>query len=90
MSESRPRVRIVVDEMVLRGVPPEQADAVLAAFEEQLTRLAADGAAGLRSDATTHVVRPPEVREPVEAAGLGRLAATSAWRGIVGEGGGGR
>lgn len=35
----RPRVEIVVDELLLRGVPPEQAEAVAAAIESQLAAM---------------------------------------------------
>lgn len=34
-----PRVEIVVDELLLRGVPPEQAEAVAAAIEAHLAAL---------------------------------------------------
>ena len=47
----QPRVEIVVDELLLRGVPPEQGEAVAAAIEAHLaalsTRWAQDGGGAL-------------------------------------------
>jgi hypothetical protein len=43
---SAPRIDIVIDELVLRGVAPEHADAVAAALRAQLELLAGPWAAG--------------------------------------------
>jgi hypothetical protein len=46
---STPRVEIVIDELLLRGVTPEQADAVAAALGARLELLAGPWAAGAGS-----------------------------------------
>ena len=85
MTGRDPRIHLVIDEVVLRGVPPEQADDVVAALHQHLAGLAeADRERLLATDGgAAHAVRPHTEHMPVSgAAELGRLAARSVWSGI--------
>jgi hypothetical protein len=73
------RVEIVIDELILRGVPPERAHDVAASLEAQLATLAADGPIPrARAEASR---RLPEVETNID--GLGRSVAGAVWGGIA-------
>ncbi|MER6187916.1 hypothetical protein [Streptomyces sp. NPDC001652] len=79
-------IEIVVDEVVLRGVPPELAHAVVAAFQERLTALAhadADtiGRLANRADPSERLRLPSEpAADPTE---LGAAVAQAVWSDIT-------
>lgn len=98
MTGVRPRVRIVVDEVVLRGLTPAQAGAVVAGLERTLGALAG----GARADAfglpgtdpaavpagPAPVLRPRMPRAPApSAAALGAQAAAALWSAVGAVGG---
>ena len=71
------RIEIVVDELVVRGLPPAQARAAAAAFEARLVELAGEPAViAARSD-------PARLLPTVQAgtaAGVGEAAAGAVWK----------
>ena len=74
-------VEIVIDELVLRGVAPEQAQAVAAALEARLAELAAGGdELAARAEASRRLP-PIAVRDE---SGLGEAVAERVWSGIGG------
>lgn len=92
MTGLEPTVRVVVDEVLLRGVPPEQADVVVTAFQAHLRHLLETHrpALGTATGTSTPVVQSPVAVRAADAEDLGRMAAASVWRGIVGDAGGER
>ena len=74
------RVEIVVDELVVRGLPPEQARVAAAALERRLTALATDGTAPI-SARSESVRRLPAV-EAASPAGVGEAVAGAVWQGL--------
>jgi hypothetical protein len=77
-------VEIVVDELVVRGLPAEQARVAAAALERRLAALAAGSTEAIQS-------RSESVRRlsPVEAAspaGVGEAVAGAVWHGLGGAG----
>ncbi len=86
MTSLPPRISITVGELVLRGVPPEQAPAMVAAFEQRLTALAAQHANPSHRPAagTLHLARPAPIRTPANAPeALGARAAESVWASVI-------
>jgi hypothetical protein len=86
---SAPRVEIVIDELVLRGVAPAQADAVAAALAARLELLAGPWAAGAGSPPAAgrdeSFRRLPAVDVPVGGpAGLGDAVAGAVFDGLAG------
>ena len=79
------RVEIVVDELAVRGLPPEQARTVAAALERQLTALATGSTATI-APSSESVRQLPSV-QAASAAGVGEAVAGAVWHGL---GGGGR
>ena len=74
-------IEIVVDELVVRGLPPDQARAAAAALEARLTELAAAPAAiGPRTES----VRLLPAVEAGTPAGVGEAAAGAVWRELAG------
>jgi len=81
------RVTVTIDEVVLRGVPREQAATVVAALEHTLGSLVrADPAAlGALTSRTAGTIRPRVPHTPVPgAAALGARAATAVWSAVGG------
>jgi hypothetical protein len=74
------RVEIVVDELVVRGLPPAQAQAAAAALERRLAALAAGSTDGIRSRSES-VLRLPSVRA-ASPAGVGESVAGALWQGL--------
>ena len=88
------RVEIEIEDLVLRGVPPEQADAVVEALSARLEELARleqawPAAQGSTVQEPTASWSAPALRPRVPAtpaatpADLGRLAADAVWRSVV-------
>ena len=77
------RIEIVVDELVVRGLPPDHARAAAAAFERRLAALAVGPAAiGARSEAARLL---PAVDVPAGSpAAVGDAAAGAVWRELSG------
>jgi len=80
-----PGIEIVVDELVVRGLPPEQARVAAAALEARLTTLGAPAAAvSARSEAFR---RLPAVEAPAASpAAVGEAVAGAVWRALAGGG----
>jgi hypothetical protein len=84
MSAPRRRLELVVDEVVLRGVPPERAHAVAAALEARLTALAESWAEGPLPARAEAVRRLPAVEAPATSpAALGDAVAGAVWEAIA-------
>ena len=82
------RVEIIIEEVVLRGVPAEQAADVVAGLQRALAELAGDpaGLTALRGSDTPSVAhrgRPPVA---ADARALGELTAARVWNSITGGG----
>lgn len=83
------RVEIEIEDLVLRGVPPEQADAVVEALSARLEELARLDQAwraeqGPISSWSAPVLRPRVPATPAATpADLGRLAAEAVWRSVA-------
>jgi hypothetical protein len=77
-------VEFVVDELVVRGLPPEQAHAAAAALERRLTALAA-GSTDAISPRSESVRRLPSV-QAASLAGVGEAVAGAVWNGLGGGG----
>jgi hypothetical protein len=83
-TDEPPAIRLHIERLAWHGVPPVEAGAMTAAFEAELTRLAAAGA----------VFRAAEISRlqgvSFAAAGgparSGRAAAAGLWRGVLGSG----
>jgi hypothetical protein len=87
MSAPRPRLELVVDEVVLRGVPPERAHAVGAALEARLRALAESwNEAPLANRAETFRRLAPVEAPAASAAALGDAVAGAVWETIAGGG----
>ncbi len=82
-------VEIEIEDLVLRGVPPEQADAVVEALSARLEELARlERAWPVAQDPTASwsapVLRPRVPGTPATTpADLGRLAAEAVWRSVA-------
>ena len=88
MSAPHRSVELVVDEVVLRGVPPERARAVAAALEARLTALAQDARRVPAASRTEAFRRLPAVAAPAASpAALGDAVAEAVWNAIGGGGG---
>lgn len=86
MSAVRPQVRIVVDEVVLRGLTPDQAGSVVSGLERALGALAAGADPATLTGRALPVVRSRLARTPApSAAALGAQAATAIWAALGGE-----
>lgn len=77
-------VEVVVDELVVQGLPPEEARAAAAALERRLTALAA-GSTETISPCSESSRRLPPVRA-ASPAGVGEAVAGAVWRGLSGGG----
>ncbi len=85
----RPRVEVTIDEVILRGVPPEQARDVLAALEARIGELATGWAAtsdgddaarfGEGRDRHESGRRLPDLGTAGSPAGLGVAVADAVW-----------
>ncbi|MFG2328069.1 hypothetical protein ACGFMM_00440 [Streptomyces sp. NPDC048604] len=85
MTGGGPRVRIVVDEVVVRGLTPAQATSVVAGLERTLGALAGAADPAALTGLAVHVVRPPVSRAPAPSpAALGAQAATALWSALGG------
>jgi hypothetical protein len=76
------RVEIVIDDLILRGVPPERAHDVASSLEARLATLAAGSDAALpeRAEASR---RLPELETTAD--GLGDSVAGAVWGSIAGD-----
>jgi hypothetical protein len=74
------RVEIVVDELVLRGLPPEQARVAVAALERRLAALATRSTDGIQARSESFR-RLPAVQAG-SPAGVGEAVAGAVWRGL--------
>jgi hypothetical protein len=74
-------IEIVVDELVVRGLSPVEARAAAAAFEAQLTALAATPAAIATRSESVRLLPAVEAGTP---AGVGEAAAGAVWRELSG------
>jgi hypothetical protein len=83
---STPRIEIVVDELLVRGLTPPEARVVAAALEARLALLAGAGGAQPSGRPAESFRRLPSV-EASSPAGIGDAVAGAVWRGV---GGGGR
>lgn len=93
------RVEIEIEDLVLRGVPPEQADAVVEALSARLEELARldqawqdrtwqdrtrQSAQGPTASWSAPLLRPRVPATPAATpADLGRLAAEAVWRSVA-------
>ena len=88
------RVEIEIEDLVLRGVPPEQADAVVEALSARLEELARldrtwqdrtrQSAQGPTASWSAPLLRPRVPATPAATpADLGRLAAEAVWRSLA-------
>jgi hypothetical protein len=79
-----PTVEIVVDELVVRGLTPEQAHVAAAALETRLAALAGERAAEVPPRAEAFRRLPPV--EATSPRGVGEAVAGAVWGGIGGGG----
>lgn len=85
MTGGGPRVRIVVDEVVLHGLTSAQATSVVTGLERALGGLAAGADPAALTGRAVPVVRPRFSRTPApSAAALGAQAATAIWSALGG------
>lgn len=77
-------IEVVIDELVIRGLPPNQAKAAAAALEARLAALARDGDVVPRQD--TFRRTPPVAAPAAKPAVLGEAVAAAVW-GAVSSGG---
>jgi hypothetical protein len=87
------RVEITIDQVVLRGVPPEQAAAVVESFQRRLSELAAADPSRVAALADADSPHGPvtDHARPVQVAGPGELGehtATAVWGAVSGVGDG--
>ncbi|KOG45615.1 hypothetical protein ADK75_30545 [Streptomyces virginiae] len=86
MSAGPPQVRIVIDEVVLRGLTPDQAGSVVSGLERSLGALAAGADPAALTGRALPVVRPRLAPTPApNAAALGAQAATAIWTALGGD-----
>jgi hypothetical protein len=79
-------IEIVIDELVVRGLTPEQAHATAAALEARLAELAGSDHAPVRGRAEASR-RPPAVAAPAASPdALGRSVAGAVWGAVSGGG----
>lgn len=77
-------IEVTIDEVVLCGVPPEQAPAVVDAMRQRLIALATANTTALRSS-ETRSVRPRTPAVPATGPrGLGNQAADAVWSAVLG------
>jgi hypothetical protein len=74
------RVEIVVDELVIRGLSPQAAQAAAAGFEARLAELAATDAPVLAREERSR--RLPAVNAPAD--GIGEAVGTAVWSALTG------
>jgi hypothetical protein len=83
---TRPRVEIVIDELVLRGVPSHQARAVSAALEARLATLAEGWVPADVIDRADASLRLSAVDTPAATpSALGEHVAGSVWDAVIGD-----
>lgn len=85
MTPDAPRLEIVVDELVVRGLPPAEARAAAAALEARLTEIASARREPLPARAESYRRLPAVAATAGSAAAVGEAAAAAVWRSIVGE-----
>jgi hypothetical protein len=83
---TRPRLEIVVDELVVSGLEPGEARVAAAALESRLEALAGEAGAALPARAESFR-RLPAV-EAGSPAGVGEAVAVAVWSGLGGTSGG--
>ena len=74
-------IEIVVDELVVRGLPPDEARATAAAFKARLTELALAPAAIAPRSESVRLLPAVAAETP---AGVGEAAAGAVWRELAG------
>jgi hypothetical protein len=82
-----PRVEILIDELVLHGFSPSDRDAIGAALQQELGRLAADGRlGGLAAARDVDVLRAPQavIAPQARPAVVGAQVARSVFGGLSG------
>ena len=85
----RPRVELFVDELVLRGIPPERARQVADAIEAALDRRAGGLGPAPARNRDEAARRGADVSAPAgDPAALGEAVAESVWQAITGDRGG--
>lgn len=83
----RPAINLTIDEVVVRGAPPEQARPVLAYLEARLTELATEWSRAPEPlhDRAESSRRLPTIDAPAGAAGaLGTAVADAVWSEVCG------
>jgi hypothetical protein len=81
------RLDVTVDELILRGVPPEQAHAVASALEARLAALAEQAKAPLSARSEAFRRLPAVEAQADSPAAIGEAVAGAVWGAL---GGGGR
>jgi hypothetical protein len=80
----RPQVELIVDEVVLRGIPPERAPAVATALETGLGKAVESSGVAPRADRVETARRLPTVAAPSASPGaLGDAVAAAVWTAIA-------
>jgi hypothetical protein len=83
MTDVRPRLEIVVDELVVRGLTPEQACVAAASLETRLGVLAEESDAAV-PDRAEAFRRVPEIGVPAASpAALGEAVAAAVWGAVA-------
>lgn len=77
-------IEVVIDELVIRGLSPEEAHAAAAALEARLASLARDGDVAPHHDAFRRT--PPVAAPAAKPAAVGEAVAAAVW-GAVSSGG---
>jgi hypothetical protein len=81
---TRARLEIVVDELVVRGLPPEAARAAAAAFEARLSTLAGAADADIPERAESFRRLPPVTAPAGSPAAVGAAVARAVWTSVSG------
>ena len=81
---TRARVEIVVDELVVRGLPPEAARVAAAAFEARLSTLAGAAGADVPERAESFRRLPPVTAPADSPAAVGAAVAGAVWSSVSG------
>jgi hypothetical protein len=82
-----PRVEIVVDELVVRGLRPEQARVAATALEERLVALAAGAEAAIRPRSEAFRRLPAVEARAASPAAAGEAVAGAVWSELARGGG---
>lgn len=81
---TRSRIEIVVDELVVRGLPPEAARTAAAAFEARLSTLAGVADADVPGRAESFLRLPPVTAPAGSPAAVGVAVAGAVWSSVSG------